>query len=186
LHKPNAGRIEVGGRDVTPLPQARLSSQIVLVPQDSRFFTRSISDNLRLAVPEATQVQIAAACRLSAAHEFINAFPQGYETTIGDFSANLSAGEKQRLAIARALLIDPPVLILDEATSNLDPPTEAIVLTNVLRARNGKTTILVSHRPRVVERADWILWIDDGRIRSVGTVADFRRESSACADFLNA
>jgi len=105
------------------------------------------------------------ACRIALADEFIRELPDGYGTVLGEFGANLSGGQRQRLALARALVNDPPVLILDESTSALDPVLEQRLMGQLLTHRNGKTTILVSHRPSVILRADWIIYIDRGKVK---------------------
>ncbi|MBW4612481.1 MAG: peptidase domain-containing ABC transporter [Desmonostoc vinosum HA7617-LM4] len=185
LYSLQKGDIFLGNDNLKDLPIECLRRQILLVPQDSRFLTRSIADNLRLGVPDATMEELVAACEVAAAGEFINLFPEGYDTILGDFSANLSDGQKQRIGLARAVLMNPPVLILDEATANLDPPTEARVLDALLAQRQGKTTILVSHRPRVIARANWIILIEEGEVVFQGTISDFRDLASVHLEFLN-
>jgi ATP-binding cassette subfamily C protein len=168
LHRADAGTYFVGSQALSDLPRACLRSQVTLVPQEARFLTRSVADNVKLGAPEASAEAVEAACRVAAAHDFVTAFPEGYATVLGDFSARLSAGEQQRLAIARAMVVDPPVLILDESTSHLDPSTEAEVLDGVLRQRQGKTTILISHRPQVIQRASWVVRLESGQVVSAG------------------
>lgn len=185
LYTLQKGDIFFGTDNLQDLPLECLRRQIVLVPQESRFLTRSLADNLRLGVPHATMEEIVAACKIAAAEEFINIFPEGYDTILGDFSANLSDGQKQRIGLARAILMNPPVLILDEATANLDPPTEARVLDALLAHRQSKTTILVSHRPRVIARADWIILIEQGEAIFQGKISDFRNMAGAHLEFLN-
>jgi ATP-binding cassette, subfamily C, bacterial len=140
----------------------------VLVPQETFFFTRSIIDNFRLVMPDATIEDIMLACKIVGADKFIEQFSQSYETILGAVAANLSGGQKQRLGIASGILNNPPILILDESTANLDPPTEAEVLDGILHHRQGKTTILISHRPRVISRADWIVLMDGGKVKTQG------------------
>lgn len=185
LYNLQKGDIFLGTDNLQDLPLECLRRQIVLVSQESRFLTRSIADNLRLGVPDATTEELVAACEVVAAQEFITLFPEGYDTILGDFSANLSDGQKQRIGLARAVLMNPPVLILDEATANLDPPTEARVLDALLTQRQGKTTILVSHRPKVIARADWIILIEQGEAKFQGTISDFRNLAGAHLEFLN-
>lgn len=185
LYNLQKGEIFSGRGNLQHFPLECLRRQIVLVSQESRFLTRSIADNLRLGVPDATMEELVVACEIAAAAEFITLFPEGYDTILGDFSANLSDGQKQRIGLARAVLMNPPVLILDEATANLDPPTEARVLDALLTHRQGKTTILVSHRPRVIARADWIILIEQGEAKFQGTISDFRDLAGAHLEFLN-
>lgn len=179
------GEIKLGDHAIADFPLDCLRRQVVLVPQEAEFLTRSITENLQLAQPEATFADIQKACEIAAADEFIATFPEGYNTILGTFSANLSGGQKQRIAIARALLINPPLLILDEATANLDPPTEKRVMDRLLSHRKGQTTLLISHRPNVIERADWVFWIDEGMVKFAGTMADFRTRSPEHLRFLN-
>ncbi len=125
------------------------------------------------------------ACQIAGADEFISRLPDKYQTVLGEFGANISGGQRQRLAIARAIVNTPPVLILDESTAGLDPVTEAEVLDKLLFYRQGKTTILISHRPRVINRADWIVLLDQGKLKIQGTLEELRLQSGDHLDFLN-
>ncbi len=129
--------------------------------------------------------QIVQACQIAGADEFISALPDKYQTVLGEFGANLSGGQKQRLAIARAIVTNPPVLILDESTGALDPVSEAQVLTQLLETRQGKTTILISHRPKVIQRADWIIMLEKGQLNIQGTPQDLSSQAGAHLDFLD-
>jgi ATP-binding cassette subfamily C protein len=168
LYSLNSGEIFIGDRALSDLPLDCLRQQVVLVPQDSFFLHRSIIDNFRLSVPNATIEEIIEACRVAGADEFICQFPQKYETILGVVGANISGGQKQRIAIARALLKNPPILILDESTANLDPVTETEVLDRILNHRRGKTTILISHRSQVILRADWLVILNQGQLEFNG------------------
>jgi ABC-type bacteriocin/lantibiotic exporter with double-glycine peptidase domain len=139
------------------------------VPQEPHFWSRSIIDNFRFSYPHITFEQIVKACQIAGADEFISKLPDKYQTVLGEFGANLSGGQRQRLAIARAIVTDPPVLILDESTGALDPVSEAEVLDQLLSYRQGKTTIMISHRPKVIQRADWIVLLELGRLKIQGT-----------------
>jgi ABC-type bacteriocin/lantibiotic exporter with double-glycine peptidase domain len=112
--------------------------------------------------------------------------PDQYQTVLGEFGANLSGGQRQRLAIARAIVSDPPILILDESTGALDPVSEAQVLDRLLRHRQGKTTILISHRPKVIQRADWVVFLEKGHLKISGTPAELRHQAGDHLDFLDA
>lgn len=128
-------------------------------------FNRSIYDNFVFSHPGIEFTQVVEACTLALADEFIRELPDGYGTILGEFGANLSGGQRQRLALARALVTDPPVLIMDESTSALDPVLEQRLMDRLMAYRKGKTTILVSHRPSVILRADWIVYIDKGQVK---------------------
>jgi ATP-binding cassette subfamily B protein len=137
-------------------------------------FNRSIYDNFAFAHPHVDFSQVVAACRLALADDFIRELPEGYQTMLGEFGTNLSGGQRQRLAIARALIGDPAVLILDESTSALDPVIESRLMDNLLEQRQGKTTLLISHRPSVILRADWIIYLERGRVREQNAPASLR------------
>jgi glucan exporter ATP-binding protein len=169
LRDPDAGAIRIDGVDIRELTLDSLRANIGVVFQESLLFCRSIADNLLIGRPEASEAELLAAARLAAAHEFILRQPQGYNTLIGERGATLSGGERQRLAIARALLKDPPILILDEATSALDAATEAKVQRALRNAMRGRTTFVIAHRLSTVRAADLILVLEAGRIVERGT-----------------
>lgn len=165
FYPPEQGTIHYGAYSSRDLTLECLRRQVVLVPQDSHFFNRSIYENFTFSHPDISFAEIVEACRLALADDFIRDLPDGYGTVLGEFGANLSGGQRQRLALARALINDPPVLILDESTSALDPVLEQRLMNQLLAHRKGKTTIMVSHRPSVILRADWIIYIDQGKVR---------------------
>lgn len=185
LYQPQSGNIRIGLYNLQDLSLESLRQQVVLVPQEPHFWSRSIIENFRLGSPDVTFESIVRACQIAEADEFISQLPEKYQTVLGEFGANISGGQRQRLAIARAIVNDPPVLILDESTAGLDPVSEAQVLDRLLRHRRGKTTILISHRPRVINRADWIVLLDKGRLRLEGNPQDLRSKAGAHLDFLN-
>jgi len=158
---------------------------VVLVPQDAHFWSRSILENFRLGNPQVSFEQIVRACQIADADEFISRLPDKYQTVLGEFGANISGGQRQRLAIARAIVNDPPILILDESTGSLDPVSEAEVLDKLFHSRQGKTTIVISHRPRVISRADWVVLLDQGEVVLTGTVEELRSLPGQHLDFLN-
>ena len=130
--------------------------------------------------------QVVSACQMTGADDFISELPDKYQTVLGEFGVNLSGGQRQRLALARAVLSDPPVLILDEATDSLDPRSEDQVLDGLFRSRHDRTTILISHRPRVVRRADWMVLVERGRITVSGSVQELLHQTGDHLDFLTA
>jgi ATP-binding cassette subfamily B protein len=182
---PAAGCIEIDGQDIRFVNLDSLREAIGVVFQESMLFARSIRENLLIGKPDATQAELEAACRLAEAHEFILRQPQGYETLVGEHGATLSGGQRQRLAIARALLKDPPILILDEATSALDAATEAKVSRALRALMAGRTTFIIAHRLSTVRDADKILVFDNGRIRERGTYADLIRKGGLFAELVD-
>ena len=174
IDQPQSGSILYGPYSGRDLDINNLRKQVVLVPQESVLFNRSICDNFRFAHPDATFDQIVEACRISLADEFIRDLPEGYQTVVGEFGANLSGGQRQRLAIARALLTRPPILILDESTSALDPVLENRLLDQLLSLRQGQTTLFISHRPSMILRADWIVYLEAGQVKVQNHPAQLR------------
>ncbi|MEM7412091.1 MAG: ABC transporter ATP-binding protein [Myxococcota bacterium] len=159
-----AGAISIGGVDVRRLSNETLTRHVSMVLQDTFLFDDSIAGNLRAAKPDATDDELEAAARLAQAHAFIERLPEGYETPIGEFGAKLSGGERQRLAIARAILADTPVIVLDEATAFSDPENEAALQDAIGSLVAGKTVLIIAHRLSTIVGADEILVLDAGRI----------------------
>jgi ATP-binding cassette subfamily B protein len=174
IDQPQSGSILYGPYNGRDLEINNLRKQVVLVPQESVLFNRSICDNFRFAHPDASFEEIVEACRISLADEFIRDLPEGYQTVVGEFGANLSGGQRQRLAIARALLTRPPILILDESTSALDPVLENRLLDQLLSLRQGQTTLFISHRPSMILRADWIVYLEAGQVKVQNHPAQLR------------
>jgi len=169
LWDPTAGRITIDGQDLRDITLDSLRASIGVVFQESLLFNRSIKDNLLVGKPGATNDEIEQACRMADAHEFIIRQQNGYDTMIGERGTTLSGGQRQRLAIARALLKNPPILILDEATSALDAATEAKVSKALKTLMAGRTTFIIAHRLSTVRDADEILVFDNGRIVEQGS-----------------
>ncbi|MEH1907907.1 MAG: peptidase domain-containing ABC transporter [Nostoc sp.] len=184
LYTPNSGNIRFGIYNMQDLALDCLRQQVALVPQDAHFWSRTIIENFRLGSPHLTFDQIVKACQIAEADDFISKLPEKYQTVLGEFGSNISGGQRQRLALARAIVNDPPILILDESTAGLDPVSEAQVLDQLLSHRKGKTTILISHRPRVITRADWIVLLNQGKLQIQGTVEDLRAQPGNHLDFL--
>ncbi|NEP18925.1 MAG: peptidase domain-containing ABC transporter [Leptolyngbya sp. SIO4C1] len=185
LYMPQSGNLRYGAYNQQDLSLACLRQQVVLVPQEAHFWSRSIIENFRFSYPDLTFEQIVDACQIAGADEFISQLPDKYQTVLGEFGANLSGGQKQRLAIARAIVTHPPVLILDESTGALDPVSEAQVLDRLLATRQDKTTILISHRPKVISRADWIVMLNQGQLQLQGTPDDLYAQAGEHLDFLD-
>jgi ABC-type multidrug transport system fused ATPase/permease subunit len=163
------GRILFEGVDIRELELASLRRALAMVSQEPVLFSGTIRDNIAYgAVELPTQAQIEAAARDAFAHDFITSFPEGYDTAIGERGTKLSGGQKQRIALARAIIANPRVLILDEATSNLDAESEAAVQAALARLMKGRTTIIVAHRLSTVRDADRIVVIEDARIVEQG------------------
>jgi len=181
---PTGGRITIDGQDLRDVKLDSLRSHIGVVFQESLLFNRTIRDNLLVGCPDATEEDIERACRMADAHEFIIRQPHGYETMIGERGTTLSGGQRQRLAIARALLKNPPILILDEATSALDAATEARVSKALKALMAGRTTFIIAHRLSTVKDADEILVFDDGRIVEQGDFQALLAKGGRFADLV--
>jgi ABC-type multidrug transport system fused ATPase/permease subunit len=162
------GRVLVDGVDVRGYQIRSLRERIAIVPQDAVLFSGTIADNLRYGRLDATMAEIEEAAQAAHAHEFVSRLPKGYETQIAEAGAGLSGGERQRLSVARAILKDAPILILDEPTSSLDSISEEIVFAALRKLRAGRTTIVIAHRLSTVRDADSILVLDDGHISAHG------------------
>ena len=169
LYDVTDGSVRIDGHDVRDLTLASLRRAIGVVSQDPHLFHESIGDNLRYADPDATDDEIVAACRAARIHDTIAALPDGYDTVVGERGYRLSGGEKQRLAIARLLLKDPAVMILDEATSHLDNDNEAHVQASIEAALHGRTALVIAHRLSTVRSADRIAVLDGGAIVELGS-----------------
>ncbi|MFQ6549692.1 ABC transporter transmembrane domain-containing protein [Aestuariibius sp. 2305UL40-4] len=169
FYDPQSGRITLGGTALTDLTRGDFRSLIALVPQDPVIFAATARENIRFGRPGATDAEIEEAARAAAAHDFLTALPDGYDTYVGERGVMLSGGQKQRIAIARAILRDAPVLLLDEATSALDAESERAVQQAVEALSQDRTTIIVAHRLATVKKADRIVVFDQGRIVAEGT-----------------
>lgn len=168
LYEPDAGVIRIGGRDIREFTLHSLRSQIGLVTQDTYLFNGTIRENLLYAQAEATEAKMIAACEAAYIHEFIMQLPEGYSTVVGNRGIKLSGGEKQRLSIARVLLKNPPVIIMDEATSSLDTVSEYYIQQAMQQLMHGKTSIVIAHRLSTIMAADLILVVQDGTIAESG------------------
>ena len=170
-----AGRVLVDGVDVSDLQRRSLRREIGVISQDPFLFSASVRDNIAFGMPDAPHEAVEAAARAAQAHDFIVELPHGYETVIGERGITLSGGQRQRIAIARALLIDPRILVLDDATASVDATTEARIRAGLREVMRGRTTIIIAHRLSTIALADEIVVLDHGPDRSR---AGRRRSSS--------
>ncbi len=168
LYRPQTGLVKIDGQDLKELDLAHMRTQIGVVLQENFLFRGTVRDNIAMTKPAASLDEVVQAAQVAGAHEFIQRLPQGYSTMLEEGAANLSGGQRQRLAIARALIHAPPVLVFDEATSSLDPESEAIVQQHLAGIARGRTIIIVTHRLSFVARADQIVVVDQGRIVEIG------------------
>ena len=175
FYDPIHGRVTIDGADVRDMSLASLRRNVGIVFQDVFLFSATLRENIAYGVPGATREQIEAAAKVAQLHDFIMSLPQGYETWIGERGVNLSGGQRQRLAIARTLLLDPPILVLDDSTSSVDPGTEALIQKALERVMQGRTTFIIAHRLSSVEQADLILVMRDGQIVERGAHRELQR-----------
>ena len=168
FYEPSKGRIQIDSLDISKVELYSLRRQIGVVPQDSLLFDGTIKDNLLMVKPDATSQELIRAAEIACAHEFIMSLPEGYNSPVGERGAGLSGGQRQRMALARAVLQNPRMLILDEATSSLDARTERQVCINLFEAFRGRTVFFITHRLSTVRPADMIVLMDQGAVMEVG------------------
>ncbi len=183
FYDPQAGRITVGGHDLREFTCDSLLANISMVFQNVYLFHDTIRANLCFGKPDATEDEMIAAAKKARCHDFIQALPQGYDTIIGEGGGTLSGGEKQRISIARAILKDAPIIILDEATASIDPENEHLIQQAISELTCGKTIITIAHRLATVQQADQILVVDDGRIAQAGTHEELMQEEGLYRHF---
>jgi len=176
FYDPTAGRVTLDGHDLRTIDLDDLRRNIGLVFQESFLFSNTIAANIAFGHPEATQAQIENAAKIAQAHDFITALPRGYDTVLGESGTGLSGGQRQRLAIARAVLLEPAVLLLDDPTAAIDPATEDEILAAMDTAIAGRTTFIIANRVSTLRRADLIVVLDDGRIVQHGTHEELMRQ----------
>jgi ABC-type multidrug transport system fused ATPase/permease subunit len=172
FYDPVSGRVLLDGVDLRDLASPTLRHAVVMVTQENYLFSGTVADNIRFGRPEASAAEVEEAARAIGAHGFISALPQGYDTDVANRGGRLSAGQRQLVAFARAFLADPAVLILDEATSSLDSPSERLVQHALRTVLSGRTAVIIAHRLSTVEIADRVLVMEHGRIVEDGTPAD--------------
>jgi ATP-binding cassette subfamily B protein len=171
-YDPQRGRVLIDGMDVRDTTLASLRTQVAMVFQETYLFSDTVEANIAYGRPGVTGGEVEAAARLAQAHEFIEQLPQGYQTMLGERGASLSGGQRQRLAIARAIVANPRVLVLDDATAAVDPETEDLIRRGMRFAMHGRTTFVIAHRISSVKRADVVIVVEDGRITQTGTHAE--------------
>lgn len=184
--EPQSGQVRLGGRPLPEYGVDTLLSQLSLVFQDVYLFDETVMDNIRIARPSATDEEVRQAARRARCEEFVEALPQGFDTRVGEGGSRLSGGERQRISIARALLKDAPIILLDEATSSVDPENEHEILRALDELTRGRTVISIAHRLSTVVDADQILVIDEGRLVQRGTHEELSGTPGIYADFLEA
>jgi ATP-binding cassette subfamily B protein len=179
IYDVDSGRVLVDGLDVRDWSLEALRRQISIIEQDIFLFSRTVAENIAFGCPDASQAEIEAAARAAQAHEFIMSFKDGYDTLIGERGVTLSGGQRQRLALARAFLTDPRILILDDSTSAIDSATEDRIQRAIERATADRTTFLITHRLSQIRWADLIVVMRKGRVAAVGNHEQLLRESQA-------
>jgi ATP-binding cassette subfamily B protein len=169
FHDPTEGRVIVDGHDLRSVTERSLRSQLGMVPQEGFLFSGTIGDNIAFGKPDATRADVEAAAHAVGAHEFVERLPEGYDTEVGERGGHLSAGQRQLVAFARAAIADPRILILDEATSNVDVQTEARIEQGLRRLLAGRTALVIAHRLSTIKGAGRIVVLDHGKVVEQGT-----------------
>ena len=175
FYEPKRGRIRIGGHDYTDLSLQAIQSRIGMVLQTPHLFSGTIRENIRYGRLDATDEEIEKAAKLAGAHEFISHFEKGYDEPVGEGGMLLSVGQKQLISLARAVLADPEIFIMDEATSSVDTLTEALIQKGMEAIMQGRTSFIIAHRLSTIKRADRILVIEDGQIAEMGSHAELLR-----------
>ena len=181
FYDPQGGAITIDGLDLRDVRLADLRREVVLVEQTAFLFNSTIAENIRYGRPDALIEEVIQAAKSASIDEFIRSLPEGYDTQVGERGQALSAGERQRIALARALLRDPAVLVLDEPTASVDPITEQTIAAALKSVMSGRTTIVISHRLSLIERADWVVVIDNGRVVECGRPDELLASGTALA-----
>ena len=180
----DGGRVTIGGRDVREYTLESLMEQVSMVFQRVYLFADTVENNIKFGCPDATHEQVVAAAKAACCHDFISALPNGYDTVIGEGGSTLSGGEKQRISIARAMLKNAPIVILDEATASVDPENEHLIQQALSALTKGKTILTIAHRLATIQNADQILVVEDGRIAQRGTHAELMAQGGLYRRFI--
>ena len=184
FYDPVAGSVTLDGQDLRCVTRESLRRHFALVQQETFLFDDSILDNIRYGHSEATLEEVIAAAKAANAHGFISKLPSGYETKVGERGVRLSGGQKQRISIARAFLANPSILLLDEPTSSVEPDSEVAIIAALDRLMQNRTTVLTSHRPSLINQADWVYVIEDGRVTEQGSPEELARNGGWFARFM--
>jgi ATP-binding cassette subfamily B protein len=185
MYELDGGRIAIDGQPIDEVTQHSLRANIGIVFQEPALFSGTIRENIAYGRPEATDKQVIAAAKAANAHDFISKFEAAYDTQIGERGLKLSGGQKQRIAIARALLKDAPILILDEATSSLDSKSEHMVQEALQHLMKGRTTLIIAHRLSTIQHVDQIITIQNGTVDEIGTPKQLAASGGIYAQLLN-
>ncbi|HTW93344.1 MAG TPA: ABC transporter ATP-binding protein, partial [Tepidisphaeraceae bacterium] len=184
FYDPSSGVVLLDGRDLRSIQRDSLRSHFSLVQQETWLFNDSVLDNIRYGHSKATMEQVIAAARAANAHHFILGLPGGYDARVGERGVRLSGGQKQRISIARAFLANPSVLLLDEPTSSVEPESEAMIITALNRLMSGRTTVLTSHRPALIKRADRVYVVEGGQITQRGSPEELMAQGGWFSRFM--
>jgi ATP-binding cassette subfamily B protein len=185
LYEPRQGTIHIDDNDIRDLPLKFLREKIAFVPQDTFLFSETIKENIMFGNPKAQKEDVERVSRIAEIHHEIMAFPRGFDTVVGERGITLSGGQKQRIALARALLLDCPILILDDAFSSVDAETERKILSNLKEEMKGRTAIVITHRIFAIQDATRIIVIDKGRIAEQGTHRELVRQKGVYRSIFN-
>ena len=181
----DAGTVTLGGRNIKEYSMDSLMKNFSFVFQNVYLFKDTIANNIRFGQPDAPMEAVIAAAKKARCHDFIMALPEGYDTVIGESGGTLSGGERQRLSIARAIMKDAPIIILDEATANVDPENEKELMEAIDELTKEKTILMIAHRLKTVQGADQILVVDQGRIVQCGTHSELMKEDGIYRRFIS-
>ena len=185
FYDPQVGAIRLDGLDLRTVRLGDLRREVVLVEQTAFLFNTTVAENIRYGRPDATREDIIRAAQAASIDAFIRSLPEGYDTEVGERGQAFSAGERQRIALARALLRDPSVLVLDEPTASVDPITEQTIAAAIKSAMRGRTTVVISHRLSLIELADWVIVVDNGRIVEAGRPEELMTRGNALASLFS-